>query len=251
MTALDRPKTTKVALVTGSSKNIGRAIAQALAKSGSHIVVHAAHDQAAAEESLSLIESEGVEGMLTLGDLTDPDTVTRIFNEVINRFGQLDTLVNNAAVRPEAPFAELTFTEWRRVMSICLDAAFLTSQAALKPLQESEAGSIINIGGLTAHTGAPNRAHVVSAKAGLVGFTKALSHELSPTGITVNCVAPGLIDTLRNEKHKPQHHETRTNLVKRRGLPEDVAEAVAFLAGPSARYITGQTLHTNGGAYLP
>jgi 3-oxoacyl-[acyl-carrier protein] reductase len=251
MTATDQPKTAKVALVTGSSKNIGRAIALALAKNGSHVVVHAAHDQAAAEESLSLVESEGVEGLVTLGDLTDPDTVTRIINEVTDRFGQLDTLVNNAAIRPEAPFAELTFTEWRRVMSICLDAVFLTSQAALKPLQESEAGSIINIGGLTAHTGASNRAHVISAKAGLVGFTKALSHELSPTGITVNCVAPGLIDTVRDEKNKPRHHETRTNLIKRKGLPEEVAGAVAFLAGPSARYITGQTVHINGGAYLP
>ncbi len=241
----------RVALVTGSSKNIGRAIALALAKNGTNVVVHAAQDQAQAEQTLKQLESYGVKGMVTLGDLSNPDTATQIITEVIAEFGRLDILVNNAAIRPETPIADISYAEWRKVMGVCLDAVFLISQAALQPLRQSDQGTIINIGGLTAHTGAANRAHVISAKAGLVGFTKALACELSPENITVNCIAPGLIDTVRDRGNKPHHHATRTNLLGRRGLPEEVAEAAVFLAGSSARYITGQTIHVNGGAYLP
>jgi 3-oxoacyl-[acyl-carrier protein] reductase len=241
----------RVALVTGSSRNIGRAIALALAKNGTHVVVHAAQDQTQAEQTLKQLESYGVRGMVTLGNLADPDTATRIINEVIAEFGRLDILVNNAAIRPETPIADISYAEWRKVMGVCLDAVFLMSQAALQPLRQSDQGTIINIGGLTAHTGAANRAHVISAKAGVVGFTKALACELSPENITVNCIAPGLIDTVRDGGNKPHHHATRTNLLGRRGLPEEVAEAAVFLAGPSARYITGQTIHVNGGAYFP
>ena len=241
----------RVALVTGSSRNIGRAIALALAKTGTHVVVHASHNKTEAEETLQQLESCGVKGMLTFGDLSDPDTATRIMNEVIAEFGRLDILVNNAAIRPETPIADISYAEWRKVMGVCLDAVFLMSQAALQPLRQSDQGSIINIGGLTAHTGAANRAHVISAKAGVVGFTKALACELSAENITVNCIAPGLIDTARDGVNKPHHHATRTNLLGRLGQPEEIAEAVVFLAGPSARYVTGQTIHINGGAYLP
>jgi len=251
MTAAKATNSNRVALVTGASRNIGRAIALALAKTGTNVVVHAAQAQAEAAETLKQLESHGVKGMLTLGDLSDPDIATRIMSEIIAHFGRLDILVNNAAIRPETPIADISYTEWRKVMGVCLDAVFLMSQAAMKPLGQSEQGSIINIGGLTAHTGASNRAHVISAKAGVVGFTKALACELSPEGITVNCIAPGLIDTVRDDKNKPHHHATRTNLLGRRGQPEEIAEAVVFLAGPSARYITGQTIHINGGAYLP
>ncbi len=251
MTSTTQPNSNRVALVTGASRNIGRAIATALASKGNHVVVHAAQDKAEAEQTLKQIESYGVNGMVVLGDLSDPDIAPRIINQVIDKFGQLDILVNNAAIRPESPIAEISYAQWRKVMGVCLDAVFLMSQAALDPLRQSGQGSIINIGGLTAHTGASNRSHVISAKAGVVGFTKALAHELSAEGITVNCVAPGLIETVRDENNKPHHHATRTNILGRRGQPEDIAEAIVFLAGSSARYITGQTIHINGGAYLP
>ncbi|MGA1741685.1 MAG: 3-oxoacyl-ACP reductase family protein [Pseudohongiellaceae bacterium] len=251
MTAAKSPNTDRVALVTGSSRNIGRAIAVALAKNGINVVVHAAQDQSQAEQTLKQLESYGVNGMVTLGDLSEPDTAIRIMKEVIAKFGRLDILVNNAAIRPESPIADISYAEWRKVMGVCLDAVFLMSQAALHQLRQSTQGTIINIGGLTAHTGASNRAHVISAKAGVVGFTKALASELSPEGITVNCIAPGLIETIRDENNRPHHHATRTNLLGRRGQPEEIAEAVVFLAGASARYITGQTVHINGGAYLP
>ncbi|MBT5030787.1 MAG: 3-oxoacyl-ACP reductase FabG [Proteobacteria bacterium] len=253
MTSTDQTNIHQVALVTGSSRNIGRAIACALASNGAHIAVHAANDRVAAEETARLVEEcgvkAGVKAIVTIGDLTDPDNAPRIINEVISEFGRLDTLVNNAAIRPESPFAEMAFSEWRQVMSVCLDAVFLTTQACLTHLRESKQASIINIGGMTGHTGAVNRAHVVTVKAGIVGFTKALAHELSPQGITVNCVAPGLIDTVRVAKD-PSHRATSTNPLGRRGSPKEVADAVAFLSGPSARYITGQTLHVNGGAFL-
>jgi 3-oxoacyl-[acyl-carrier protein] reductase len=145
----------------------------------------------------------------------------------------------------------MDYAEWKNVLGICLDAAFLLTQSALEYLETSEQGAIINIGGLTAHTSAANRVHVITAKAGIVGFTKALAHELSPNGITVNCVSPGLIETIKAEGETvPHHHSTRTNILGRCGKPEEVAETVAFLAGPLARYITGQTIHVNGGAFL-
>ena len=251
MTSGDQTNQNQVVLVSGSSRNIGRAIACAMASNGINVAVHGATNLDAANETARLVEDYGVNAIVTMGDLSDPDTAPRIVNEIIKKFGQLDILVNNAAVRPESPFAEMSFSQWRDVISVNLDASFLITQAALEHLEASAQASIINIGGLTAHTGAANRAHVITAKAGIVGFTRALAYELSPKGITVNCVSPGLIDTKRDGDEKPpDHHATRTNLVGRRGRPDEVADTVVFLASGSARYITGQTIHVNGGAFL-
>lgn len=241
----------RVALVTGASRNIGRAIACALARDGAHVAVHAAHDRGAGAETVRLVQTFGTKALLVMGDLADPASAPRIIDEIGSTFGRLDILVNNAAVRPEQAFAQMSYADWRSVMGVCLDAVFLTTQAALRLIDKSEYGSIINIGGLTGHTGAAHRAHVITAKAGIVGFTKALAHELSAEGITVNCVSPGLIETVRTDGSSPHHHAVTKNLVHRRGKPEEVADMVAYLAGPAARYITGQTLHVNGGAFLP
>jgi len=242
----------RVALVTGASRNIGRAIAVALASRGARIAVHVGRDQAAGEETAEAVRQAGSEAHVLSGDLSNPDIARSVVANAAARFGRLDMVINNAAIRPEAPFAELTYENWRKVMGIALDAVFLVSQAALPHLKASDMASVVNIGGLTGHTGATERAHVITAKAGLVGLTKAMAHELSPLGITINCVSPGLIQTARlgAGAHAPKHHDTRTNLVGHRGTPEDVAEAVAFLCGPASRYITGETLHVNGGAYL-
>jgi 3-oxoacyl-[acyl-carrier protein] reductase len=253
MTVSSKDLTGRVALVTGASRNIGRAIARALARDGANIAVHAAHDREAAAETARLVVEYGVQATVVMGDLADPDTAPRIVAEVIKTYGRLDILVNNAAIRPESVFADMTYQDWRQVMGVCLDAAFLMSHAALKHLEKSDQAAIINIGGLTGHTGVARRAHVVTAKAGIAGLTKALAHDLAPNKITVNCVSPGLIETVRADKDgkAPHHHATTRTLVGRRGRPEEVADAVAFLAGSSARYITGETLHVNGGAYLP
>jgi 3-oxoacyl-[acyl-carrier protein] reductase len=167
------------------------------------------------------------------------------------RLGRIDILVNNAAIRPEKPFESVSLADWRAVHSVILEGAFLTVKAALPHLKASGSGAIVNIGGMSAHSGAKDRAHVLAAKSGLIGFTKGLANDLAADGITANCVVPGIIDTVRAPGTKrPQHHQSSKTLVGHFGSPQDIAAAVRFLAGPGARYITGQSLHVNGGAYL-
>lgn len=239
----------KVALVTGGSRNIGRAIALSLAAAGAHVAILARKDASAANAVVAELRAAGVESEAYLADVSDETDATRAISAAAARFGRLDILVNNAAVRTEVPFAELTFAEWRQVLGIALDGAFLCSRAALPHLSASEAGTIINIGGLTAYTGGKHRAHVIAAKAGLDGLTRALAVELAPLNITANLVSPGLIETVRAGA-APHHHQSSGTLVGRRGTPDEVASMVRYLAGPAARFITGQTFHVNGGAYL-
>ena len=169
----------------------------------------------------------------------------------LSQFGRIDILVNNAALRREKSFAEMEYAEWRAILDVTLDGAFHCTKACLAGLRQSQAGTIVNIGGLSAHTGAGNRAHVVTAKAGIVGFTRALASELAADRIAVNCVVPGLIGTPRaKDQPEPAHHLTHQTLTGQRGRPEDVAAVVRFLCSAGARYITGQAIHANGGAYL-
>jgi 3-oxoacyl-[acyl-carrier protein] reductase len=238
-----------VALVTGAARNIGREIALTLADAGAAIVVNAKSSVAGAAAVVAEIESRGGQAVAILADVSDAADVTRLIAEAVAHFGRLDILVNNAALRDEAPFAELTLQRWHAVLQSVLDGAFLCSQSALPHLRASGRGAIVNIGGLTAHTGARNRAHVITAKAGIVGLTRALAHDLASDGITVNCVVPGLIQTERAGA-EPSHRAARVTLAGRQGVPDDVASAVRWIAGPGARYITGQTLHVNGGLYL-
>ena len=243
----------RVVVVTGGARNIGRAIALDLADAGAGVVIVARSDGAAAAAVAAEIEAGGGRALPILGDVTDEADVSRLFDVVRQHFGRLDVLVNNAAMRNEVPFEAMSLAQWRDVLAVTLDGAFLCSRAALAALTESDAGSIVCIGGLTAYTGAKHRAHVVAAKAGLDGLTKALAQELAPRGITVNLVSPGLIDTVRGSSSpgRPQHHAHAATLVGRRGRPEEVASMVRYLAGPRARYVTGQTMHVNGGAFLP
>ncbi|HMB74030.1 MAG TPA: SDR family oxidoreductase, partial [Gammaproteobacteria bacterium] len=161
----------------------------------------------------------------------------------------LDILVNNAALRTEVEFARMSLQQWHDVLAVTLDGAFLCTREALPWLTASDAGCVVNIGGLSAYSGAAQRAHVVTAKAGLGGLTRALAVELAEHAITVNLVAPGLIDTVR-QRAAPHHHATSKTLVGRGGTPKEVASLVRYLSGPRARYLTGQTLHVNGGAWL-
>ena len=250
-----RELTGRVALVTGSARNIGRAIAIDLARAGAAVMINARTSSAEAEEAAAAIRSAGGRAEVALADVADPESAHSLVRAVIAAFGRLDILVNNASVRREVDFGDLDYSQWREILAITLDGAYLCSHAALPHLRQAGtegAASIVNIGGLTAHTGASRRAHVVAAKAGLAGLTRALAHDLAADGITVNCVAPGLIDTVREggAAGQPQHHAGRTTLVGRRGHAEEVAALVRFLCGPDARYITGQTLHVNGGLFL-
>jgi 3-oxoacyl-[acyl-carrier protein] reductase len=243
--------TGKVAVITGAGRNIGRAIALALADGGASVLVNARSNRAEAEAAAREIETLGVKALVHIGDVANPEAVQAMAEMAVKQFGGIDILVNNAALRREKPFDEMSYADWREIMDVTLDGAFHCTKACLAALRKSAAGTIINIGGLSAHTGAKNRAHVVAAKAGIVGFTRALASELASDGITVNCVVPGLIGTPRpKNKPEPAHHLTHQTLTGERGKPDDVAALVRYLCGPGARYVTGQAIHANGGAYL-
>lgn len=241
----------KTAIVTGSARNIGRAIALALAADGARVAVNARSSRAEIEAVVGEIRQQGGEATAVLADVTDSDQVDAMFAEVMRAFGRVDVLVNNAAIRREAPIADISLADWREVLSSILDASFLCARAAAAVM--GEGGRIINIGGLSAHAGAADRVHVVTAKAGLVGLTKALAIELAPRGITANLVAPGRIATDRRASGgaQPSHHAHHKSPLGLEGSPEDVAAMVLHLSGPAGRYVTGQTIHVNGGIYLP
>jgi 3-oxoacyl-[acyl-carrier protein] reductase len=247
----EKELTGRVAIVTGAGRNIGRAIALALADGGASVLVNARSNRVEADSVVREIESAGGKALVHIGDVADATDVQAMADAAVKRFGRIDILINNAALRREKPFADMSYAEWREILDVTLDGAFHCTKACLPALRKSGAGAIVNIGGLSAHTGAANRAHVVTAKAGIVGFTRALAHDLAPDGITVNCVVPGLIGTPRpKDKPEPAHHSTHQTITGERGRPEDVAAAVRFLCSPGARYISGQAIHANGGAYL-
>jgi 3-oxoacyl-[acyl-carrier protein] reductase len=241
----------KVAVVTGAGRNIGRAIALALAAGGAAVVVNARANKAEAEGVVREIEAAGGKAVWHLADVADAPAVAAMADAALSRFGRVDFLINNASLRRESAFEEMTLADWREVTAVSFDGPFICAKAFLAPLQRSGAGAIVNIGGMSAHTGSKHRAHVAAAKAGLVGFTRALAHDLAGDGVTVNCVVPGLIATSRPAgAPEPQHHAVLRTLTGERGASEDVAAIVRFLCGPGARYITGQTIHVNGGAFL-
>jgi 3-oxoacyl-[acyl-carrier protein] reductase len=241
----------KIAIVTGAGRNIGRAIALTLAEGGASILVNARGNRAEAEAVAREIEANGGKALVHIGDVADAAAVQAMADAAVKHFGRIDILVNNAALRREKPFVDMSYAEWREIMDVTLDGTFHCVKACLPALRRSGAGTIVNIGGLSAHTGARDRAHVVTAKAGIVGFTRALAHDLSSDGITVNCVVPGLIGTPRpKDRPEPAHHLTHQTITGERGRPEEVAAAVRFLCGPGARYVNGQAIHANGGAYL-
>ncbi|HMK81887.1 MAG TPA: 3-oxoacyl-ACP reductase FabG [Xanthobacteraceae bacterium] len=241
----------RVALVTGAGRNIGRAMALALAAGGAAVVVNVRANRAEADAVVKEIEAAGGKALAAVADVSDAKAVFAMAEQAANQFGRIDYLINNAALREEKAFEQMSFADWSEVLGVILDGAFHCAKACLPYLKQSGAGAIVNIGGLSAHRGSKHRAHVTTAKLGLVGFTRGLAHDLAPHQITVNLVAPGTIDTTRRtDVAQPAHHLLDSSLTGKRGAPDDVAAMVRFLCGPGARYVTGQTIHVNGGAYL-
>ena len=241
----------RVAIITGAGRNIGRAIALALADAGAAVVVNTRANEAQAREVVEAIAASGGRAVAAIGDVTDPKAVTAMVESAAAQYGRIDYLINNAAVRAEQAIEDMTYADWRNVLDSILDGAFHCIKAALPHLKRSGAGAIVNIGGLSAHTGSKHRVHVTTAKSGLVGLTRGLAHDLAESAITVNLVVPGLIGTPRPAgSPEPQHHSLHRTLTGVRGTPDDIAATVRFLCGPGARFITGQTIHLNGGAYL-
>ena len=241
----------KVAIVTGAAKNIGRATCESLAKLGYNILVHANSDKEGADETIKLIKQTGIRTNRVIGDLTNPETSKELISEG-SKLGKVSVLVNNASQREFNKFEDMSFDDWRFVMSINLDALFHTCKAALPAMKKNNWGRVVNLGGLSGHISAIGRAHVITSKLAVVGFTRALAMEYAETGITINTVVPGLIDTVRGASAgSGLVHPSHSNPpVGRKGYPEEVATMISNLCGPNSDFITGQTIHVNGGSYF-
>ena len=241
----------KVAIITGAAKNIGRATCESLAKLGYNILVHANSDKEGADETIKLIKQTGILTNRVIGDLTNPETSKELVSEA-SKLGKISVLVNNASQREFNKFEDMSFNDWRFVMSINLDALFHTCKAALPEMKRNNWGRVVNLGGLSGHIGAIGRAHVITSKLAVVGFTRALAMEYAETGITINTVVPGLIDTVRGASAGSSLvHPSHSNPpVGRKGYPEEVATMISNLCGPNSDFITGQTIHVNGGSYF-
>jgi 3-oxoacyl-[acyl-carrier protein] reductase len=242
----------KVALITGAVRRIGRATALALAAQGAAVVINA---RSSREEALAVaaeIEAAGGQALVQIADVTDEAAVQAMVDAAVARFGRLDILVNNAADRKRTPLTEISLAEWRHITGIIVDGAFLCARACLPHMVAGGGGTIINIGGASAHTGTSGRAHVSTAKAALVGLTKAIAVEYADRGITANCVAPGKIGGSRRDGSQAGAVVgPEAPIVGRQGEAHEVAAMITHLCLPAARYVTGQTLHVSGGMYLP
>lgn len=246
-----RPLEGKVAVVTGASRRIGRAVALGLADAGADVVVHARQSRDEIEGVAAEVRERGRRALAVLGDVTDEAAVLAMFETVNGTFGGVDILINNAAIRGHAPFLDMSLTEWRSRLAVILDGAFLCSREALRTMVPRGGGTIVNIGGVTAHTGTVARAHVSAAKAGLVGLTKALAVEFADRGVTVNCVAPGKIGGPRSATSGESAAMAGSIPVGREGHIEEAAHMILALCMPQARFMTGQTVHVSGGLYMP
>ncbi len=239
----------RVAVITGAGRSIGRAMALELASAGCAVVVNVRSNKAEADAVVKEIEGMGGKAMAAIADVTDAPAVQKMAAAAMKQFGRIDYLVNNAALRQEKHIEQMTFEDWRYITGVILDGAFHCVKACLEPIKASGAGSIINVGGLSGTMGSPDRLHVVTAKSGIVGFTRGLAMELAPHKVTVNTLVPAMLAKPGKENEMPNHPIYRP-VLGRAAVPGDMAPAVRFLLGPGARYITGQSININGGTYF-
>ncbi|NOU93470.1 3-oxoacyl-[acyl-carrier-protein] reductase [Paenibacillus sp. LMG 31456] len=242
----------KAALVTGASRGIGRAIALSLAEAGADVAVNYAGSEAAAAEVVSLIEAMGRKAIKIKADVSSSQEVEDMFKVVLETFGKLDILVNNAGITRDNLIMRMKEDEFDQVIATNLKGVFNCVKAATRPMMKQRSGRIINISSVVGTLGNPGQINYVAAKAGVIGMTKAAAKELSSRGITVNAVAPGFIETDMTDKLS---EDMRAQLLQqiplaRLGQPEDIAKAVRFLASEDASYMTGQTIHIDGGMYM-
>ena len=241
----------RVAFVTGASQGIGRACATELARAGARVVAGARQQEKLAQ-LVEEIRSEGGQAEAVPLDVSSPDSIKAAFAQAVERFGPVTILVNNAGVTRDGLALRMSSEAWHQVLETNLTGSFLCVQAALQGMMKQRWGRIINVTSVVALSGNPGQANYVSAKAGLIGLTKSLALEIASRNITVNAVAPGFIATGMTEALDEKVREQILTAVplKRMGEPEEIAKAVAFLAGEDASYITGQVLSVNGGLYM-
>ena len=244
--------TGQVALVTGGSRGIGRAIALRLAAAGATAVVNFRENSAAAEETVGLIAAAGGRSSTSRFDVGDAEAVRVGVQNIVDEHGRLDLLVNNAGVSVDALLLRLKEEDWERVLRTNLTGVFHCTKAAVRAMVRARYGRIVNLTSVVAEMGNAGQAAYAAAKAGVIGLTKSLAREVAARGITVNAVAPGLVETDMTAGLDDRRRSFYTNVIPagRIATPEDVAAAVAFLASPEAGYITGQVLHVNGGLYM-
>jgi NAD(P)-dependent dehydrogenase (short-subunit alcohol dehydrogenase family) len=239
----------RVAVITGAGRSIGRAMALELAAGGAAVVVNVRSNRAEADEVVKAIEAKGGKAMAALADVLDARAVNAMAEAALKKFGRIDCLINNVALRGEQSIEHMTFEEWRLITGVVLDGAFHCVKACLPAIKKSDMGSIVNVGGLTGAMGAPDRAHVVTAKAGIAGFSRALAMELAPHKIIVNTLVPAMLAKPDKPDEIPAHPLYRPRL-GRAAWPTDFAPLARFMVGPGARYMTGQTINVNGGTYF-
>lgn len=240
----------KVALITGSGRNIGRATALVFAREGADVVVNARSNAAEAEGVAREVRECGRKSIAVLADVAKKDEVERLAAEALAEFGRIDILVNNAAIRPHKPFTEATAEDWEQVRGVVLDGAIHLTRAIVPQMVANKYGRILFFLGDGSFTGGPGRAHISAAKMGLVGLGRALAAELAPSNIRVNVVSPGSIDTRRDHPEWYQNRPPNAAGIPlgRQGKPEEIAATCLFLVSDDGGFVTGQTIHVNGGA---
>ena len=242
----------KVALVTGGSRGIGRAIALKLAENGADVAINYAGNTAAAEEVKAAIEQMGRKALLIQCSVADTDGVQAMVNQVVKELGRLDILVNNAGITRDGLLMRMKEADWDDVMNTNLKGVYNCSKAGMRTMMKQKSGRIVNMASVVGEMGNAGQANYAAAKAGVIGFTKSLAKEVASRGITVNAIAPGFIatDMTRVLSDDQKAEMARTIPLGRAGQPEDVANAVLFLASEGAAYITGQVLNVDGGMVM-
>lgn len=242
----------KLALVTGGSRGIGRAIALKLAENGADVAINYAGNTAAAEEVKAAIEQMGRKALLIQCSVADTDGVQAMVNQVVKELGRLDILVNNAGITRDGLLMRMKEADWDDVMNTNLKGVYNCSKAVMRTMMKQKSGRIVNMASVVGEMGNAGQANYAAAKAGVIGFTKSLAKEVASRGITVNAIAPGFIatDMTRVLSDDQKAEMARTIPLGRAGQPEDVANAVLFLASEGAAYITGQVLNVDGGMVM-
>jgi 3-oxoacyl-[acyl-carrier protein] reductase len=243
----------KVAIVTGSARNIGRATALELARAGAALVINARQAKDLCEEVADEIVAAGGRAIPFVADITDADAVEQMASAAINAFGGIDIVVNNAAVRGRKPFVELDSETWHLSLGAGFQGAFHVTRACVPSMIERGGGSIVGVGGLNSYRGQPARAHGMAAKGGLAGLTRGLAIDLGQYGIRSNFVVVGTFDTdlSGSSTSKTEPPDASDIPLGRLGVPQDMADLIRFLVGPGASYISGQTIHLNGAEHCP